>query len=203
MPHRNRHALAGTARRERRGALAQELGHAATFVESDVYSAGDVLERGAFDMVYTGIGAICWLPDIARWARVVASLLKPGGRLLIRDGHPMLYSLSDARPDGLLTVEFPYFESAGVEFTEATTYEGDGGPVASPANISFNHGIGEMFSAVADAGMEVCSFIEHDSAPWNPLGDSCEPVGDMGEWRLRGKPRHMPFTFTLIARKRN
>jgi SAM-dependent methyltransferase len=181
--------------------LADELGQAATFVEGDVYDAGSVLGHAAFDLVYTGIGAICWLPDIARWARVVASLLKPGGRLFIRDGHPMLYALSDPRPDGLLTVEFPYFESAGVAFTEATTYEGDGAPIASPASISFNHGIGEIFKAVMDAGLEVRAFIEHDSAPWNPLGDSCEPVGDTGEWRLRGKPRHLPMTFTLLAHK--
>lgn len=181
--------------------LARELGQAACFVESDVYRAGEVLDEGTFDVVYTGIGAICWLPDIARWARVVASLLKPGGRLFIRDGHPMLYALSDPRPDGLLTVEYPYFESTGIVMSEATTYEGDGGSVASPENISFNHGIGEILSAVMDAGMAMSSFMEHDTAPWNPLGAACEQVGELGEWRLRGKPRHVPFTFTLSANK--
>jgi SAM-dependent methyltransferase len=182
-------------------ALAHELALPATFVESDVYCAGEVLEQGSFDLVYTGIGAICWLPDIERWAQVVASLLKPGGRLFIRDGHPMLFALGDARPDGLLTVDFPYFESAGTRCTETSTYEGDGQSLGSPESISFNHGIGEMLAAVKKAGMHLLEFTEHDTAPWNPLGGACEQVGELGEWQLRDRPRHLPMTFTLVARR--
>src|SRR6188508_2757099 len=68
------------------------------FVEAEVYDAAGALGPERFDLVYTGIGALCWLPDIARWARVVAGLLRPGGRLFIREGHPMLGTLSDPRP---------------------------------------------------------------------------------------------------------
>ncbi|MCX5688542.1 MAG: class I SAM-dependent methyltransferase [Planctomycetota bacterium] len=182
-------------------ALAHELGQHATFVESDVYRAGEVLPAASFDLVYTGIGAICWLPDIARWAKVVASLLKPGGRLFIRDGHPMLFALGDARPDGLLTVEYPYFEHQGVTSNESTSYEGDGEALTSPASVSFNHGIGEMLAAVKGAGMDLREFTEHDTAPWNPLDEACEQVGETGEWRLRGRPGHLPMTFTLVATK--
>src|SRR5450759_2413448 len=81
-----------------------------TFVESDVYDAASALGGEQFDLVFTGIGALCWLPSISRWAATVAALLKPGGRLFIREGHPMLWSLADARPDGLLVVDLPYFE---------------------------------------------------------------------------------------------
>ena len=78
-------------------ALAAAAGADATFVESDLYGAADVLGRGRFDLVFTGIGALCWLPDIRRWAQVVADLLRPGGRLFIREGHPVLWSLADPR----------------------------------------------------------------------------------------------------------
>lgn len=61
------------------------------FVEADVYSALDVLDAGVFDLVYTGVGALCWLPDISRWAKVVAELLLPAaGRELHPPGHPRL-----------------------------------------------------------------------------------------------------------------
>src|SRR5262249_61906933 len=70
--------------------LAQRIGAEAKFVQADVYSAAEVLGRGAFDLVFTGIGALCWLPDIRRWAQVVADLLRPGGRLVLREGHPVL-----------------------------------------------------------------------------------------------------------------
>jgi hypothetical protein len=55
--------------------------------------------------VYTGVGALCWLPNIRAWAGVIASLLRPGGRLFMREGHPMLWTLSDPREDGVLVVE--------------------------------------------------------------------------------------------------
>src|SRR5215472_9788419 len=75
--------------------LARRTGDDAVFVESDVYAAADVVGKEAFDFVFTGVGALCWLPSVRRWAGVVASLLKPGGRLFIREGHPMLWALQD------------------------------------------------------------------------------------------------------------
>src|SRR5690242_19777198 len=81
------------------------------FVEADVYDAVRTLGADRFDLVYTGLGALCWIPSIRRWADIVAGLLRHGGRLFMREGHPVLWSLSDPRPDGLLVVEYPYFET--------------------------------------------------------------------------------------------
>src|SRR3954468_565901 len=85
-------------------ALAARTGTDVDFVEADVYDAVQVLGAERFDLVFTGIGALCWLPDVRRWPATVAGLLRPGGRLFLREGHPMLWSLSDVRPDGLLAV---------------------------------------------------------------------------------------------------
>src|SRR6478672_2154446 len=90
--------------------LAAAVGLEVEFVESDLYGAPAALGRERFDLVYTGIGALCWLPDIRRWAEVVAALLRPGGRLFIREGHPMLWTLDEKRTD-VLAVEYPYFET--------------------------------------------------------------------------------------------
>ena len=92
---------------EQARALSEEVGAGVDFVEADVYDAAQVLPPGEFDLVFTGIGALCWLPSVARWAEVVQQLLKPGGRLFIREGHPMLWSMCDPREDELLVVEFP------------------------------------------------------------------------------------------------
>src|SRR5829696_8136380 len=88
--------------------LAADCGAAIDYVESDVYGAPDVLGTERFDFVFTGVGALCWLPDVRRWAQVVAALLRPGGFLFIREGHPMLWSLDDLRRDGLLVLAYPY-----------------------------------------------------------------------------------------------
>ena len=103
--------------------LAEQARTPVTFVESELYDALDVLDAGCFDLVYTGVGALCWLPSIARWAEVVTSLLAAGGRLFIREFHPMLWTLSEPRDDGMLVVEYPYFErEEPLVFDEPGTY---------------------------------------------------------------------------------
>lgn len=180
--------------------LARDTGAEADFVESDVYSAFSVLPRGRFDLVYTGIGALCWLPNVARWAEVVSGLLRPGGELFIREGHPMLWALCDPRPDGLVTLDYPYFESVGEHGTEEFSYVAHDEPLASPSFVSFNHGLAQIFNALWDAGMEITQFEEHDSVPWNALGD-CMVVGELGEWRLAEKPERLAASYTLRAVK--
>jgi SAM-dependent methyltransferase len=171
------------------------------YVESDLYGAVDALGGRSFDFVFTGIGALCWLPDVRRWAQVVSALLRPGGFLFIREGHPMLWTLADPRPDGLVVVEFPYFETAeGTVFHETTTYVEHEGELPSPMTISFNHGLGEIITAVADAGLRVVLFDEHDSVPWNPLGDAMV-IDDRGEYRLRERPERLAASYTLRAVK--
>ena len=93
------------------------------FVEGTVDDAVTVLGRGGFDLVYTGIGAIGWLPRIADWAQTVSDLLRPGGRLFIREGHPVLWSLADVEgmADPHLRIAHSYFEQA-----EPHVWEGEG-----------------------------------------------------------------------------
>ena len=182
--------------------LSDRHGAGVEFVEGELYDAVEILGGERFDLVYTGVGALCWLPDIAHWARVVAALLRPGGRLHIREGHPVIWTLSDPRPDGELVIEFPYFESGGaVRFVEDQTYAGDGTPLTHAEIWSWNHGIGEVLNAVIDAGLILTGYEEHDTVPWNPLGDEFEEVGELGEFRLRDRPSRLPCSYTLRARK--
>jgi len=181
--------------------LADECGARIHYVESELYGAVGALGPGGFDLVYTGIGSLGWLPDIRRWGEVVAALLRPGGRLFIREYHPVLWSLGDPRADGLLLIEHPYFETDGVRFTEEQSYVPHDEPLAFPDIIHFNHGLAEVITAVMDAGMELTAIEEHLTAPGRPLEDMMEDVGG-GEYRLRRDPVRMPATYTLQATKR-
>jgi SAM-dependent methyltransferase len=182
--------------------LAERAGVEIELIESDVDRAVEVLGAGRFDLVYTGIGALCWLPSITTWGKVVATLLRPGGRLFMREGHPVLWTLSNPRQDGLLVVEFPYFEVAGgTMFHEPKTYVEHEGEVEQPMTITFNHGLGEIVTALLEQGMELTQFVEHRSVPWNPLGNAMTE-GDDQEWRLVEKPERLPLTYTLQAVKR-
>jgi SAM-dependent methyltransferase len=177
----------------------------ARFVEATVDGAPTALSGETFDVVYTGVGALCWLPDVARWAEVVASLLAPGGRLFLREGHPVLWAMEWERDDDLLVLGLPYFEQAEpsrwdeggtyVEVPEGTTF-------SSTVSYDWNHGLGEILSAVLGAGLVIERFEEHREVPWRPF-DLFERSSDHpGEWVLPARHRELaPMTYTLVARR--
>ena len=182
-------------------AVARDLASAAgipiTYVESDVYAVPATLGAD-FDLVYTGVGAINWLPDIAGWARVVAGLLRPGGRLYLRDAHPMLRTLFDDIDDDVLRVTLPYFEGDAFRWQSERTYT-DGPPVDLPVQYEWNHGLGEIVQAVIDAGMQVTGLREHTECEWQALPHMLLDAD--GKYRLATGRERLPLMFTLEARR--
>jgi SAM-dependent methyltransferase len=186
---------------EQARSLAAAVGLDVPFVESDLYGAPEALGTGRFDLVYTGIGALCWLPDVRRWAQVVADLLRPGGRLFIREGHPVLWSLADPLPDGKPVLEYAYFEQQEpMVWDEGGTYVETDVVFTHNVTHEWNHGIGEIITAVLGAGLELTAFEEHDSVPWDAFPGFMEGTGG-GEMRLTDRPQRLPHTYTLQARK--
>jgi SAM-dependent methyltransferase len=181
--------------------LASQVDADAVFVQSDVYAAADVLGPEAFDLVFTGIGALCWLPSVSRWAKVVAGLLRPGGRLFIREGHPMLWALQDGRDDNLLVVDYPYFETAEpIVIDEGGTYVRTDAEFTHTLTHEWNHGLGEIVTALLDAGLTITGLTEHDSVPWEALPGQMEQ-SDGHEWRLADRPSRLACSYTLQAAK--
>lgn len=178
--------------------LSLSCGSPAQFVCADVYSAWDSLRPASFDFVYTGVGALCWLPDISRWAEVVAGLLRPGGWLFVREGHPMLWAIDERHSDRLV-VDHPYFE----QMSSTVMHEGRSHvalDISAPAmrTHEWNHGLGEIVSALLGQGMVVTGLTEHCSAPWEAIAGQmvCD---EAGEWRLRDRPERLAATYTLQA----
>jgi SAM-dependent methyltransferase len=167
------------------------------FVQSDVSRATEVLPAGEFDLVYTGIGALCWLPSITEWAGVVADLLAPGGTLHIREGHPILWSMNETLPG--LTLAFPYFEQpAPLEWDDDSTYVEVSAPLQSTRTYEWNRGLGEIVTALLDRGLRLDTLIEHDSVPWEALPGRMTLRPD-GEYALTEQPSVMPLSYTIRA----
>ncbi len=183
--------------------LAAQAGADITYVESTVDDAvGALGGPGGFDLVYTGVGALGWLPSIRRWAHVVASLLRPGGRLFIREGHPMLWTLGDTTgPQDRLTVEYPYFEHEEPLVWEAPgTYVETDADFAHNTEYAWNRGLGEIVTALLAEGMSLTALEEHDSVPWEAL-PGLMVRDERGEYRLRERPERLPASYTLQAVK--
>ena len=179
--------------------LVADSGDDVDFVVADVYDAAGVLAPGTFDLVYTGVGALCWLPDVDRWAQVVAALLAPGGTLHLREGHPILWSM-DERLDDDLHLRFPYWErEEPLEWDDDSTYVETTRPLTATRTYEWNHSLGEIVTALIRAGLRIELLEEHDSVPWEALpGQMAERDGEFVLSALDGVA---PLSYTLRAAK--
>lgn len=166
----------------------------ARFVTSDVYEAPAALAGERFDVVYTGVGALVWLPDLVRWAGVVHELLADGGALYLADFHPITDTLGrDGR-----TVEYDYFATAGAAYDQPFTYT-DGPGLTKTVSVQWQHPLGEVVTALAGAGLRIEFLHEHPTTLFQRF-PVLERTGHT-EFRFpAGQPR-VPLMFSLRAVK--
>lgn len=151
------------------------------FVEATTYDALAVLRAASFDIVFTGIGALCWLPSIKRWADTVAALLKPGGRLFIRECHSALWAIDEAVTTSLAT-GLPYFEvEEPLVYDDTGTYVKTDHIFENTRTVEWNHGMGETIQSLINVGMNITRLVEHRSIPWNHIGEHMEKTGPFGK----------------------
>jgi SAM-dependent methyltransferase len=176
--------------------LSQAIGVEAHFVEADVYDAVSALGRARFDIVYTGVGALCWLPDIAGWARTVRNLLRPGGQLYLFEFHPVEWILSEG--DDYPTIAFDYFtDAAGYRDGGGVVYADSDTPVQANATVQWNHSLGDVVTAVVEAGLRIDSLREMDREViqrWRVM-DATED----GMFKLPADRPSLPLMYVLRA----
>ena len=181
--------------------LADELGFPeARFVQANLYDLPGSLD-GTFDVVYTSRGVLGWLPDIRGWARVVAHFLAPGGTFFITEIHPVAQVFeSEGVEPGELRLTYPYWEHV-----EPLTFEVKGSYADPDADIGehtehgWDHGLGEIVTALIDAGLHIETLVEHPFLDWKVdfLAEH-----DDGTWRLApDAPGELPLMFSLLATK--
>lgn len=141
-------------------ALAERIGVTdSRWVTANVYDAAEALGGEQFDVVYTGKGALCWLPDIEQWARVAASVVRPGGFLYLSEFHPFGNTLSEQ--DGR-TVAYDYFNRSAQVWDEAGTYADFDAETRENVSVQFDHGLGDIVSALIGAGLRLEFLHEYD-----------------------------------------
>lgn len=176
--------------------LASKLDSSAHFLCSDVYDLEAILpEQGTFDIVFASYGAICWLNDLDRWARIAHTYLAPGGKLVLVDFHPTLY-LFDFESGKL---SYPYFPHA-VPISE----ESSGSYAAMDGKDTFtdhfwSHPVSEVLEAVLGAGFRLSHFKEWDYSPY-PCFPGMKRIAD-GKWRWGDSPHPLPHVFGLAAER--
>jgi SAM-dependent methyltransferase len=174
--------------------LAMDCGLDIDWVRCDVYDAATVLAGRRFDVVYTGFGALGWLPDLGPWAQVVHDLLRPGGILYVAEIHPMWGTVIE---DGR-TVCQDAIGASVVAYDQDGSYADPGAHIEHTLTFERLHAISDLLSSVLDAGLTVELFHEHDvtpaPTPWLERHDD-------GLFHFpEGSPR-FPLTYSLRARR--
>jgi SAM-dependent methyltransferase len=173
------------------------------YVQSNVYDSVTAMGGRRFDVVYTGKGALCYLPDLPRWASVVADLLRPGGLLYIVEFHPLLNALGPTPPPGAgpeLLLRHDYLEGTGAIERDGT-YTYTDGPALQDATVAYEwaHGLGEVINALSGAGLRIAGLRETELLPWPRWKHMVRAEG--GWWRLPNADPRIPLLYALRATK--
>lgn len=184
--------------------LADELGLAdrARFICADLYDAPSAVGRAeAFDLVYVTWGATCWLPDIKRWAEIVAQFLKPGGRLYYADGHPSAYVFDNETklPDGMPGYFAPYFQRAPLVMNDGFDYADPDARLVNATNVSWMHSLSSILGGLLEAGLSLDWLHEHAQVPWQMFHILVKR--DDGDWHWPDRP-WLPLALSLQASRR-
>ncbi|MBW8687191.1 class I SAM-dependent methyltransferase [Chitinophaga sp. B61] len=141
--------------------LAVEMGVNSQFVCSNVYDAGQHLSE-KFDIVFTSYGTIGWLPDLNRWAAVIAERLKPGGVFYMVDFHPVVWMFDDT----FSYFKYSYFNTGlPIEEENSGTYA-DRDADLRDKEYGWNHSLSDILNALIKAGLNIRLFNEHATSPY-------------------------------------
>lgn len=175
-------------------ALNTQLGLDAQFICADVYELPQHLAQ-QFDVVFTTYGVLGWLPDMDRWATVVAHFLKPGGRLLLVEFHPVVWMFDNS----FTRFDYSYFNRETITELETGTYADRAAPIAT-TSVSWNHSLSEVLGALLRHNLEIQHFDEYDYSPYNCFA-GLEDVGARHYQfpHLSGK---LPMVYSVVACKR-
>ena len=149
---------------------------------------------GRFDIVYTSYGTIGWLPDLEPWAANIARYLKAGGHLVFVEFHPAVWMFDN----DFTRVQYSYFNRETIREEQEGTYADQTAAIKLPS-YSWNHGLGEVLSALLDAGLRIERFTEQDGSPFDCFANLVRD--EDGMYRVKGMAGKLPMVYGLRAVK--
>jgi SAM-dependent methyltransferase len=172
--------------------LAARLHVEAEFMCCDVYALPTCLMK-KFDIVFTSYGTVGWLPDLERWAKVIAHFLADGGRFVIADFHPFVWMYDDA----IEKITYSYFNTGPIVETVDKSYAAATAPRREA--IGWNHPLSEIMSGLLKSGLSIDSFSEYDYAPYKVFRNMTE--NEKGKFSIAGLEGRFPLVYAMVAKK--
>jgi 2-polyprenyl-3-methyl-5-hydroxy-6-metoxy-1,4-benzoquinol methylase len=173
--------------------LTYELKLEAEFLCSDVLSLDKNL-FGEFDIVYTSYGALVWLHDLNQWAKIVRHFLKPGGKLVLVEFHP----LSNMFNPDFTELQYTYFKSAPVQMKEEGSYADFSATHVKGESVTWDFSLSEVISALLNQNLQLLQFQEYDFSHYDLYPNS---VKNENGFQIKGLEGKLPLMFSVVAKK--
>lgn len=174
--------------------LAKETNTPVHFIESDVYDLPKHLDK-QFDIVFTSYGTIGWLPDINKWANIVAQFLKPGGHFVFAEFHPVVWMFDD----DFQKIGYRYFKSDPIVEEMTGSYAAKDADVPLKS-ISWNHGLGEVMGSLISKNLEILDLQEYDYSPYNCFAHTKKIGPD--KYQIEHLGNRIPMVYSILAQKK-
>jgi SAM-dependent methyltransferase len=172
--------------------LAGTCGIHATFIERDVLDVDQKLEE-TFDYVFASYGVVGWHHSAAAWMDAAFRYLKPGGRLVLVDFHPLLWILDDK----FNQIKYPYFNTGVIKEERVGSYASD--EAKKMVNYTWNHSLSELIQPIlSDSNRNLLLLSEYDWSPYK-LFTATEKI--KGKYQIKGKEGLLPLVYALKAKK--
>ncbi|MFC4818612.1 MULTISPECIES: class I SAM-dependent methyltransferase [unclassified Flavobacterium] len=172
----------------------EQLNLDAKFICCDIYDLPNHLDE-QFDLVFTSYGTIGWLPDLDKWANVVSRFLKPQGKFILADFHPIVWMFDNDFKE----VFYSYFNVEPIIEEESGTYANKNASLETKT-ITWNHPTSEVLNALIQSGLEINSFNEYDYSPYNCFNQTEE--FEPGKFRIKHLQNKIPMVFAVEATKK-
>lgn len=173
--------------------IAKDTNSNAKFICCDVYDLSDHLEK-QFDIVFTSYGTIGWLPDLDKWAKIISKFLKPNGKFVFVEFHPVVWMFDD----NFKKIGYNYFNSGAIIETENGTYA-DKTAAISQEYVTWNHALSEVLNSLIKNGLELKSLDEFDYSPYNCFNKTIE--FEPRKYRIEHLGNKIPMLYAVVAMK--
>ena len=174
--------------------LAKDTKSTASFICCDIYDLPNHLDR-KFDIVFTSYGTIGWLPDLEKWAKIVSQFLKPNGKFVFVEFHPVIWMFDD----NFEKIFYRYFNSGAIIESENGSYADKSADI-SQEYIMWNHGISEVVNNLIKNGLEIKSFNEYDYSPYNCFNKTQE--FEPNKYQIEHLGDKIPMVYSVVATKK-
>ncbi|HYF02734.1 MAG TPA: class I SAM-dependent methyltransferase [Patescibacteria group bacterium] len=171
--------------------LNEELGLSAEFICCNLYDLPEHL-NAKFDVVFTSYGTIGWLPDLQKWAQIVAQFLQPGGKFVFVEFHPVVWMFDD----DFKGLKYSYFNTGATVETSSGTYADASAPIET-TDVGWNHSLSEVISSLIAHRLVIHDFKEYNYSPYACF-KTVEKIGEK-KYIIPQFGGKIPMVYSVVA----